>query len=214
MQADKYKLLISDSLKNEKYWDAFKYIQKLEALKVKVPDSIMYFKGESSSHLLPKYWDGAKEALEKYLNKTGTAGKYYREALVLLGKLEKDIVLDEKQKRRYGTPLNYAVHKGILFKVKDILNRKLYSVNAEGHTGYKAIHYAASSVNENNTLIEILRLLIEAGANVNTLTGGDGKHGYYTPLDYATSGWGDPEAAAFLKKHGAKTAAELKKSTK
>lgn len=156
-QADKYKILISKALKDERHKDALKYVKKLEALKVKIPDSILYFKGESWFYI--NKWDLSKEALETYINKTGSTGKYYMKALDLLGQLEKDIVLNEKQRRFYGTPLHFAASKGILFQVKNMLDEKTYSVNAKDPVNQTPLHKACFNAN-----YKVAKVLIANGA--------------------------------------------------
>ena len=76
-------------------------------------------------------------------------------------------------------------------------------VNTEDDDGYSPLHYAAM-----NGLEEIAKLLITKGANVNAK---DGKG--RTPLDILSSEelvGETAETAIFLRKHGGKTAEELK----
>ena len=158
-QADKFKLLISKSLKSEDYKDALRYIKMLEALKVKMPDSIIYYKGESYFHV--RKWNEATEQLEKYINKTGSSGKYYKEALVVLGKLEREYSWSKNDKIEFGTPLIKAASDGRLALVKYLLDGGS-SIDAKNGSSKTALIYACQ---ENH--IEVVKELISRGANIN-----------------------------------------------
>jgi len=76
-------------------------------------------------------------------------------------------------------------------------------VNAKGQYGRTPLHYAAS-----RGLKKIIELVIARGADVNTkIEVGDYKG--QTPLDGAIQ-WNRTETADLLRKHGGKTAEELK----
>ena len=76
-------------------------------------------------------------------------------------------------------------------------------VNAKGRYGRTPLHYAAT-----RGLKKIIELLIAQGADVNTkIEVGD--YIGLTPLDGAIQ-WNHPETADLLRKHGGKTAEELK----
>ncbi len=95
-----------------------------------------------------------------------------------------------------------AVKTGNIEAVKQHLNAGA-DVNAKGKYGRTPLHYAAS-----RGLNKIIELLIARGADVNTkIEVGDYKG--QTPLDGATQ-WNHPETADLLRKHGGKTAEELK----
>ena len=158
-QADKYKLLISESLKSEDYKGALKNIRKLEALKVKIPASIMYYKGESYFHL--RKLDNSKEILEAYILKTGSNGKYYKDALSLINELEKD-VWNEKLESQYASRLNYAASQGVLYRVKRLLDEGAAPDGVQNKLGWAALTFAAEKGN-----YRVAKELIVRGANVN-----------------------------------------------
>ena len=95
-----------------------------------------------------------------------------------------------------------AVKTGNIEAVKQHLDAGA-DVNAKGKYGRTPLHYAAS-----RGLKKIIELLIAQGADVNTkIEVGDYKG--QTPLDGAIQ-WNRTEIADLLRKHGGKTAAELK----
>ena len=100
------------------------------------------------------------------------------------------------------TPLHQAADFGRK-EVAELLIANGADVNTEDNDGYSPLHYAAM-----NGLEEIAKLLITKGANVNAK---DGKG--RTPLDMLSSEelvGETAETAIFLRKHGGKTAEELK----
>jgi len=95
-----------------------------------------------------------------------------------------------------------AVRDGNIEAVKQHLDAGA-DVNAKGKYGRTPLHYAAT-----RGLKKIIELLIARGADVNTkIEVGDYKG--QTPLDGAIQ-WNRTETADILRKHGGKTAEELK----
>ncbi len=95
-----------------------------------------------------------------------------------------------------------AVKTGNIEAVKQHLDAGA-DVNAKGKYGRTPLHYA-----DTRGLKKIIELLIARGADENTkIEVGDYKG--QTPLDGAIQ-WDRTETAALLRKHGAKTAEELK----
>ena len=95
-----------------------------------------------------------------------------------------------------------AVKTGNIEAVKQHLDAGA-DVNAKGKYGRAPLHYAAS-----RGLKKIIELLIARGADVNTkIEVGD--YIGQTPLDGAIQ-WDRTESAELLRKHGCKTAEELK----
>ncbi len=101
--------------------------------------------------------------------------------------------VNAKDKQGY-TPMHWVVGRGQP-KVAKILLAAGAEVNAKDWRGWTPLHYAA---HEGRT--EVLKILLKAGVKVNAKDK-DGK----TPLDRV---WID-EVEVFLRKHGAKTGAEL-----
>ncbi|MDB4703096.1 ankyrin repeat domain-containing protein [bacterium] len=99
-------------------------------------------------------------------------------------------------------PIREAVKTGNVEAVKQHLDAGA-DVNAKGKYGRAPLHYAAS-----RGLKKIIELLIARGADVNTkIEVGD--YIGQTPLDGAIQ-WDRTESAELLRKHGGKTAEELK----
>ena len=98
--------------------------------------------------------------------------------------------------------IHAAAYEGNIEAVKQHLAAGA-DVNAKGKYGRTPLHYAAS-----RGLKKIIELLIARGADVNTkIEVGDYKG--QTPLDGAIQ-WNRTETADLLRKHGGKTAKELK----
>ena len=99
-------------------------------------------------------------------------------------------------------PIREAVKAGNIEAVKQHLDAGA-DVNAKGKYGRTPLHYAAT-----RGLKKIIELLIVKGADVNAkIEVGD--YIGQTPLDGAIQ-WNQPENATLLRKHGGKTAEELK----
>jgi cytohesin len=94
------------------------------------------------------------------------------------------------------TPLNYAAYLGHM-EIVELLVENGANVNAKGLADWTPLHLAAHKNKE-----KIVQLLIANGAEVNPYTSPDFGG---TPLDVANG-----KIANLLRKHGGKTAVELK----
>jgi tetratricopeptide (TPR) repeat protein len=79
IEADRLLVQAKTALDASDYDKAIQSLAKAELLNVKMPETFYFHYGKAYSGA--KKWDKAKAAYEKYLNQTGTRGKYYREAL-------------------------------------------------------------------------------------------------------------------------------------
>ncbi len=93
------------------------------------------------------------------------------------------------------TPLHFAQTK----EIAELLIAKGADVNAQTINGETPLHSAVSDMRK-----QVVSVLIAKGADVNAQT--NVAPFYQTPLDLIT----DRETKALLRKHGAKTGAELK----
>jgi len=108
----------------------------------------------------------------------------------------------------YGwTPLHYAARWGHK-EIAELLITAGADVNAKTDDGETPLHRAASEGHK-----EIVELLIAKGADMNAKDKGLGLVFANTPLDYAVDE-GYTDIAALLRKHGGKTAEELKAAGK
>jgi len=93
VQKDMYMSELSKYLKAKDYDNASDIFKKMDTLivdyNVEVPASYYYFKGETL--VAKNRYEKAKKALDTYLNATGTKGRYYKDALSLYVKVEKQI---------------------------------------------------------------------------------------------------------------------------
>jgi ankyrin repeat protein len=100
------------------------------------------------------------------------------------------------------TPLHYAAETGHK-EIVELLLANGADVNAKDD-GVTPLHFAAGAGRK-----EIVELLITEGADVNAKLVSDGPHKGKTPLNAANEA-NHPETADLLRKHGGKTADELK----
>ena len=102
----------------------------------------------------------------------------------------------------FADPIHDAAAAGDLAAIQAELDKGV-DVNAKDNGGRTPLHYAAT-----RGLKKIIELLIARGADVNTkIEVGDYKG--QTPLDGAIQ-WNHLETVDLLRKHGGKTAKELK----
>ena len=112
--------------------------------------------------------------------------------------------IDVNVKRNRGeTPLHIAARFS-RYEIAKLLISKGADVNARNDDGFTPLHQAAYSFTEGPQKIRTIELLISKGANVNSKGESGG-----TPLDIANT-WGREPAADLLRKHGGKSAEELK----
>ena len=100
------------------------------------------------------------------------------------------------------TPLHYAARDGHK-EIAELLIEKGADVDAKNEAEVTSLHYAALNHHK-----EIVELLIAEGADVNALNGMG-----VTPLDWAIN-LKNTEIIDLLRKHGGKTAEELKSEGK
>jgi ankyrin repeat protein len=104
--------------------------------------------------------------------------------------------------RNYESPLHYAAFLGHK-EIPEVLIAKGADLNAKGNSGETPLHQAADAGHK-----EIAKLLIANGVDVNAKD-----HKGETSLDFATNPENQFKSEEFielLRKHGGKTAKELK----
>jgi len=152
---------------------------------------------EADRALLDAAWDGNIEAVKQHLdagadlNAKDGGGETPLHAAVFKG--HKEIVFG-------STPLHDAAFSD-LKEVTELLIANGADVNAKAEEGWTPLHDAARGGHK-----EIAELLIAKGADLNAKDN-DGE----TPVDYAIR---KEELADLLRKHGGKTAEELKAELK
>jgi len=115
-----------------------------------------------------------------------------------------DSDIDVNVKRNRGeTPLHIAARFSY-YEVAKLLISNGADVNVRNDSGLTPLHEAAYSFTKGGQKISTIELLFLKGADVNAESNSGG-----TPLDVANT-WGHRPAADLLRKHGAKTAEELK----
>lgn len=79
IEADRLAIQAKSAIKDKNYTLAYASLIELEKLGTPLPQTFYHFKGVAQNGI-GKY-NGAKTSLEKYLQITGTTGKYYTESL-------------------------------------------------------------------------------------------------------------------------------------
>jgi len=149
---DKYILGLSRALKADDYPKALEFIDKLEKIGGVLPPSVEYFRGEAYFHT--KRYVEANRALNLYVTKTGKKGRYYQKSLELM------LAADEKITLRYAIENNYF---DIVIRLLDRgvgINKRV--ANKGQDAAVTPLHVAIL-----HRRVEIARLLIERGADVN-----------------------------------------------
>ena len=119
-----------------------------------------------------------------------------------------DSNIDVNVKRDRGeTPLHIAARFSY-YEVAKLLISKGADVNVRNDFGWTPLHQAAYSFTIGGQKMSTIELLFLKGANVNAETDSGA-----TPLDVANT-WDHRPAADLLRKHGDKTAEELKAAGK
>jgi tetratricopeptide (TPR) repeat protein len=93
VEADRLILQAVKSLKEKDYETSVTNFEKAEKLNVKMPEAFYYHFG--SAYTGAKKWGKARAAYEKYLDQTGTRGKFYREALEAYNQADAEYAKDK-----------------------------------------------------------------------------------------------------------------------
>ena len=153
----------------------------------------------------PLYWanDETAELLRKHGGKHGTIhdAAYNGDLAGVQAELDKGADVNAKNKLG-STPLHEAAYRGHK-EIVELLIDEGADVNAKGENGWNPLHLAAGRGQK-----EVAELLIANGADVNAKVVSGAKQGK-TPLDAANE-TNHPETVGLLRKHGGKTAEELK----
>jgi hypothetical protein len=149
IKQDQYMQGLDQSIASKNNAETQRYLKKLDALKqnykLELPARYNYFKAEVS--LENKKYKEANAYVEKYLDKTGTKGKFYRQSLDILNEIEKrmkityvktdnlmwqDEVYTKEENTAYAD--GYGAHK-----VQDWSGAKTYcsKLNLEGHADWR-----------------------------------------------------------------------------
>lgn len=83
---DKYLVAATNYLKINNYKDALLYMKLLEKMKAKLPVTMNYFRGEAEYHAGTRA--DSKRYLNKYIQSAGSQGRYYKDSLELLLKMD------------------------------------------------------------------------------------------------------------------------------
>ncbi len=94
--ADKYLIGAKTSIDKQNYQTANDYFQKIVELDIALPDDFYFQYGKNA--LATKDYTKSLEYINLYLEKAGSSGKYYREALLMSNQAEEGLV-NQKQKR-------------------------------------------------------------------------------------------------------------------
>ncbi|MEX0605269.1 MAG: hypothetical protein WD623_16065 [Marinobacter sp.] len=81
-------LATEQAVADENWGDAGEYLNRLQGVEVEKPPEYLFYRGRVM--LEADHYNEAKSALENYVDKTGTDGQYYKEALQLITAVEKE----------------------------------------------------------------------------------------------------------------------------
>lgn len=100
IEADRLLIQAKTALDANDYDKALQSLAKAELLNVKMPETFYFHYGKAYNGA--KKWAKAKAAYEKYLDQTGTRGKFYREALEGFNLADNEV---EKAEQAYANAL-------------------------------------------------------------------------------------------------------------
>ncbi|PHS40638.1 MAG: hypothetical protein COB07_03795 [Sulfurovum sp.] len=97
--ADKYLIGAKTSIDKQNYQAANEYFEKIVALDIALPDDFYFQYGKNA--LATKDYHKSMEYINLYLEKAGSGGKYYRDALLMSNQAEEGLVQKAQKKERW-----------------------------------------------------------------------------------------------------------------
>lgn len=98
--ADKYLIGAKTSIDKQNYQAANDYFQKIVDLGIALPDDFYFQYGKNA--LATKDYTKSLEYINLYLEKAGSGGKYYRDALLMSNQAEEGLVQRDQKKERWN----------------------------------------------------------------------------------------------------------------
>ncbi|MGI1677515.1 MAG: tetratricopeptide repeat protein [Cellvibrionaceae bacterium] len=135
-EADRLIMAAEDSIENNDYRDAERYLEKAEKLGIALPSDYDFLYGKILQH--KGDYKKANDKLELYVNRDGNEGRYYREALSLITNIERK--LENKTESVSGSPKS---------EIKWSDDNDSYARSIQSQQGNKNLHTALTSqINE------------------------------------------------------------------
>jgi len=97
--ADKYLIGAKTSIDKQNYQTANDYFQKIIDLDIALPDDFYFQYGKNA--LATKDYDKSLKYINLYLEKAGSSGKYYRDALLMSNQAEEGLVQKVRKQERW-----------------------------------------------------------------------------------------------------------------
>ncbi len=98
--ADKYLIGAKTSIDKQNYQAANEYFEKIVALDIALPDDFYFQYGKNA--LATKNYSKSLEYINLYLEKAGSGGKYYRDALLMSNQAEEGLVQRVQKRERWN----------------------------------------------------------------------------------------------------------------
>lgn len=98
--ADKYLIGAKTSIDKQNYQAANEYFEKIVALDIALPDDFYFQYGKNA--LATKDYSKSLEYINLYLEKAGSGGKYYRDALLMSNQAEEGLVQRVQKRERWN----------------------------------------------------------------------------------------------------------------
>lgn len=98
--ADKYLIGAKTSIDKQNYQAANDYFQKIVDLNIDLPDDFYFQYGKNA--LATKNYSKSLEYINLYLEKSGSGGKYYRDALLLSNQAEEGLVEKVRKQEQWN----------------------------------------------------------------------------------------------------------------
>lgn len=98
--ADKYLIGAKTSIDKQNYQTANDYFQKIIDLDIALPDDFYFQYGKNA--LATKDYDKSLKYINLYLEKAGSSGKYYRDALLMSNQAEEGLVQKARKQEQWN----------------------------------------------------------------------------------------------------------------
>lgn len=147
--ADKYLVGAKTSIDKQNYQVANDYFQKIVDLDIVVPDDFYFQYGKNSLTL--KDYSKALKYINLYLEKAGSAGKYYRDALLMSNQSEEGLIQKKRKQERWE---RYKVRQEEKRRIEDAIPRYTLTIVPTPSNAKVVIRYIKETYSDGMRLKE------------------------------------------------------------